>query len=463
MARRPASQAAANTPREPLDWFLRLLHHLGWPASLAERVRPLATGRSPASDRWAGARHTALALHEGGPLLLVEAPFALEPVSRCFERFEDLTDDLRALAATMAREGIDAPTVVILEPRGSAQVIDFVQEEALLATESRDETAERVAPLLDPGALIRGSLASHPRKSASRRALELARWTGIWSGRLGGAMDLGHEPVARFFQWLHLARVAERFGLAGPRHVPFARHRTHRPGAALRNLTGLWRLLADERQFLQGERRETMQRLAEAIPPALLDECLASFARLSVTKFSAPILFEAFADDEWRQQSWRAAVVPDALPRFADDPARLLVEPWHVALDEAGYALLLAGFDAMVEALLRHAGETATAASRGESPGVQLDVFGSEPPATLAEEDVALFVLGSCIRARTALRSRGELTRMGLLALAAQWNARLRPAPAHYPLVPVRVEAPRATLLASSRRLVMPPADASNN
>jgi hypothetical protein len=461
MARRPSASSPA-APREPLDWFLRLLHHLGWPASLAERVRPLAS-KPGRKGRWGGARYSALALPDGPPLLLVEAPFAPAPVSACFEAFEDLTQDLRELAAEFRREGIEANTVVVIGPRGGAQVVDFAQEEPLLATDSREETGERVAPLLDPGALIRGSLASHPRKAASRRAQELARWTALWSGRLGGALGLGRDPVARFFQWLHMARLAERCGMAGPRHVPFALHHTHKPGGALRNLLSLWRLLAEERQFLQGERLEAMARVAEAAAPALLDGCLASFARLSVTKFSADIFLEAFADDDWRQVSWRAGLVPEGMPDFSQAPERFLIEPWSVPLDEMGYTALLSGFDGMVEALRRYAGESATAISRGEPAGVQLDAFGSLPPPSLADEDTPLFVLGSGIRARTSLRTRAELARMALLCHAAQWNVRLRREGAHYPLVPVRVDPPRATLLPTSRTMVLKPADPSAN
>lgn len=439
MKKRGAARAHGTAAEAPLGWMLHLLHHLGWANAATLKPKPLGTGRGV----WDRAHAITLALPEGAPLLIVEAPAPLAGKRIAFEAFEDLTNDLLALRAAMDRAGVQARHAIAVEPRGTAQLVDFAQEELLLETGDRNETAERIMPLLEAGALVRGSLATYPRKGPAQRAAELARWTHLWTTRLGASLELPREPIERFFRSLLLVRVAEALGQS-PADAPPLASVVAAPERALRTLATHLKPLVEKHRFIQEERTAApllgvAKRADER--DGLLAECLGSFARCARSKFSADLFADAFADAELRQLSWRNSLLEES-PAAADAPTpRWLLETCPFDLDAGGFVLLLRQFDRVVEDLRRLRQEESARARRGELSGVQMDVFGREPSAP-PEDDAALFALGDVLRVTTTQRPRAELARMVLLAHTAAWNVRLRREDAVMPPAPVRLLEP---------------------
>lgn len=428
------ARRSARTDAGPLEWFLHALHHLGWPGAAqarqsSARVRGLEDGGSLA----------VATLPDGQFLAAVATDRELPLPSEAFEAFEDHSIEYRRLARALGRLEGRIHYVVLLSPSGRAQLVDWTNDEVLLSTDSRGEAEERLLPLLEPAAVMRGSLIAHPRKSVPRRAAELEKWTRLWETRVGSALDLRRGPVERFFRALALARLCARAGAAAPGSCAFEEYAAHAklPDAA-RLLRPLWRELTGTRNIVQGTRRDELEGITAAgAKDGVLGECLASFSRLSAAKFSAEILAGAFADEEARAISWRAGFLEHPPATDGEEALRRLVEPVELDLDECGYVVMLRSFDRVADQLRKSRGLIAAQRRQGELAGVQMEIFGLEPDVP-ADDGVAAFVLSRGLRVATMHAHRAELARMLLVCRAVEWTAHHAQFDAAFPDVVVR-------------------------
>lgn len=398
-----------------------MLHHLGWSLSALENPQPLAFGRS----RVPRAQWQMAPLPDGQFLMLIALEENLPALDDAFKAYEDLTTLHAELRLALRNQQLSVRHVLLTDPHLGAQLIDFEAEDILIDARGEGEMIERLLPVLSLNKLAAGSLTMFPRKTLGRRARELADWTKVWSTRIGAAAKTTPATVSQFFYWLLLARLAERLSLLPPRKTPFCDYAVapSQP-KPVRYLDRLYRPLHDTWNFLQASSLPVTKRVAElAAADDQLAPCLESFSRLSVSKFSANVFAEAFADDELRSVGWRHSLIERE--ETSEDPNRWLVERVDVDLDAVGFAGLLSRFDTIAEDLRRLAREQEVLRTRGERTGLQLDFFGEEPPA-LKEEDAARIALERTLRVCTAQRSRAAVARFVLLAHAAEWEARLR-------------------------------------
>lgn len=431
-------QAEANLQR-----FLSVLAHMGWGFTRQARPQPLAGGREcPAGAAW-----VALPLAENHPVLAVAVPSALPDPAESFRHFEDIAPLHRALLRTLREQALAVHSLIVLDGRG-AHLLDAENEDLLLAAPTREETEGRLLPLLDVQAAARGSLVSYPRKSVRQRARELADWTRLWTTRFGGRLDLSRSLADRFFQWLHLARLAE-YRPAGPHPAePFDRRSAPHSQAAARRLVEERFRALHERWFLlqEGPLRAMLDIASEAARTGELEACLQSYALLSRAKFSSEVFAEAFADEELRLLSWRHSLTGEADEvaaasgegSYSDAPFRGEVP---VALDACGTIVLLRVFDRLVDRVHRAALDRASASERGERPGMQLDLL-SGPPQECRPEEAARFVLRHLLRPHTASPQRAVLARTILLARCCEWDERLHAAHLPFPRVDPVVTSP---------------------
>jgi len=425
---------------DPLEWFLHSLHHLGWPGGTVARHK-LTGFKEPGGN----AQYCALALPDGQPLVIVSAPAEMPSPSAAYENFEDFATEHRLLANAFAKLGIDLRYVVILAPSGRAQLVDFVQEEVLVAADSRSETGDRILPLLETASVLRGSLVSHPRKSPLRRAQELEHWTRLWETRLGSSLEIKRPPVERFFRALHLARLATRLGYAPRKGASFEDFAvTGWSTNTLKFLRALWRHLGRSTGLLHGHRLDELEGIATlAAEKDLLPGLLSSFARLSSSKFSAEIFAEAFADADLRSLSWREGILDPALSAREESSSRRVVEPWSADIDSCGLTILLRGFDRIAEDLKHCRADLAMRERQGEIAGLQMEFFGIDPTVP-EEEDTVAFILTDALRAVTSSAARAETARMVLLARGAELNARIHRLDAVLPNPRIEVNGPPA-------------------
>jgi hypothetical protein len=434
------ARARATERSDPLEWFLHSLHHLGWPGGTVPRHK--LTGLK---DLGGSAQYCALALPDGQPLVIVSCAGEMPPPSAAYEIFEDFSPEHRLLSLAFGKLGIDLRYVVILAPSGRAQLVDFAQEEVLVAADSRSETGDRILPLFETASVLRGSLVTHPRKSPLRRAHELEHWTRLWETRLGSSLDMKRPPVERFFRALHLARLATRLGYAPRMGVTFEDFATPTKSPdALKALRGLWRHLAKSTGLLHGHRLEELEGIATlAAEKELLAPLLASFGRLSSAKFSAEIFAEAFADADLRSLSWREGILDPALSAREDGASRRVVESWVADIDACGLTVLLRGFDRIAEDVRLCRADLAMRERQGEIAGLQMEFFGFDPSVPDEEETVA-FILADALRAVTSSATRADVARMVLLARGAELNARLHRFDAVLPNPRIDVSSPAA-------------------
>lgn len=416
------ARARTTERSDPLEWFLHSLHHLGWPGGTVPRHK--LTG---VKDLGGSAAYCALALPDGQPLVIVSCAGEMPAPSAAYEIFEDFAPEHRQLAFAFGKLGIDLRYVVILAPSGRAQLVDFSQEEVLVAADSRSETGDRILPLFETASVLRGSLVTHPRKSPLRRAHELEHWTRLWETRIGSSLELKRPPVERFFRALHLARLAARLGFSPRKTVAFEDFATpSKSPDGLKMLRVLWRHLAKGTGLLHGHRLDELEGIAAlANERDLLQPLLASFGRLSSSKFSAEIFAEAFADSDLRSLSWREGILDPALSAREDGASRRVVESWVADIDACGLTVLLRGFDRIAEDLRRCRSDLAMRERQGEIAGLQMEFFGFDPSVP-DEEDTAAFILSDALRAVTTSPTRADVARMVLLARGAELNARLR-------------------------------------
>ncbi|MBI1291737.1 hypothetical protein GC173_10910 [bacterium] len=435
-------------PRKRTESYARhrlhqLLHHVGWSLSLLEEPRVEKSGL------WQLAP-----LPDGQTILFLFLNEPLPALDAAFRAYEDFSPEHRRLFSTLREQGVHARHALLIDEEFKTELVDLAQEDVLLHVRNETELNERMLPLLTATALARGSLTAYPRKTPRQRARELDEWTRLWTSRLGAATGASREQALMFFEWLHLSRLAEQLGIGKKGLEPITRfgELPRNPPNAARRLLQSWKPLAEQWCLLQGTPLKNMDQLARrALDNNLLLDCLSSYGRLSRGKFSSDIFAEAFGDEELRLVGWRHSLV-EALPQASDapDPARWLSSTFDVDLDATGFPGLLAAYNQVAEELRMLARQQAIQRQRGERPGVQLDLLGTEPP-PLAEEEAPRLTLQNVLRVTTTKRFRAEIARMVLLAHTAEWFARLHRPESIFPV-------PQVEVVPGTDRAATPPA-----
>jgi len=411
-----------------------LLHHVGWSLAALEEPRAGKVGLMQLAP-----------LPDNQALLFVFLSEPLPSSEAAFKAYEDFSPGHRRLFRLLCEEGVHARHALLIDSEFTTELVDLSQEDPLLHLRNESEVTERLLPLLNPTALARGSLSSYPRKTLRQRARELEEWTRLWTSRLGAATGATREQASLFFEWLHLTRHAELMGIGRTGLEPLARFAEldRQPTNPARRLLQSWKPLAEQWSLLQGAPLKTMDQLARrAGEGGLLLECLQSFGRLSRSKFTAPVFADAFSDEELCLVGWRHSLV-EVLPQASDapDPARWLSATHDIDLDVTGFPGVLAAFDQVAEELRMLARQHAVQRQRGERPGVQLDLLGTEPP-PLEEVDGPRIALRNVLRIRTRSRLRADTARLVLLAHTAEWYARLHRPDALFPVPQIVVQGP---------------------
>lgn len=416
---------------ERLRHVLSALGHLGWALRAGLRPEPLDP-RGPSANAWSVAVQVPLAMPGGEVLLLVAREGEMAPIGQAFRRFEDLTSDHRELLALLGARAMRARYVLAMAG-ARAHLLDATEEDVLVATESPEEFTERLLPLLDVGAVTRGSLDAFPRKTLHQRARELGEWAQLWTMKLGARLEPTPSLVARVVEALLVARLASGVGYAelnpGPSLAVVSA--TTRRADWVRAVTERWHLAQDVSPRLL----EAF--LDEAARSGLLHEMLESLALLGTRKFTADVFAEALADEPLRLLSWRASVVGDPLiPAGSEADSSLLSQTFEIDLDRAGTAVLLRGLDELASFARERALDWQAATERGERPGVQLDLLAAEAP-RLDVRGVVGHVVRGMIRVRSSQPARAALARLLVVARALEWQARLGAGPAPLPRVAV--------------------------
>ncbi|MCB2153575.1 hypothetical protein KQI84_01710 [bacterium] len=426
------------TAEKRLNQFLSVLSHLGWSLSAPGAPRKFRHGGRGIAGQ---AVWLALSLPDEHSLLLMALEEDLPSLSPCFKAYEDLTVRHRQIFRAVAEEGLTARYLLLLGHQG-AHLIDRASEDILLAAEDHEEIDERLLPLLDLQSLSRGSLTAFPRKALRQRARELADWTQLWSARIGSKLDLTQGVMWRFFEWLHLARLAEE-NHVGPAHdtsIGDYALSAHSPDpkrfldARLRPLHQEWFLLQE------GDPETKLGIAARAAAEGLMADCLKSYSLLSSGKFSAEVFAEAFADEELRVLSWKSSVIASDLSGAEDEGTRWLYEAFEFDLDKQGCAVLLKRMDELTEQIRRFAQAQRLAAERGERVGFQMDLLAEAPPEIVPDE-APRFVLKHVLRVRTGDPARAALAKTLLLARACEWYRRYRRSELTFP--PLQVDLSR--------------------
>ncbi|MDK2972321.1 MAG: hypothetical protein PWP23_2076 [Candidatus Sumerlaeota bacterium] len=442
-------------PEDRLQHFLSLLSHLGWGLNPSSRPQPLGGRRR---DDLASARWLALSLPDSQSLIVLAIAGRLPALGEAYKRYEDFEPGHRAVLRALRDQNISGHYLLLIG-ENEAQLLDLELEDVLIDAVSRAEINERLLPLLDLQALARGSLSAFPRKQLRQRARELADWTQLWSTRIGGRMDLSTGMMARLFEWLHLARVAERNG-SGPRY-----EQCFEDFAATARGTSARRFLEDRFRPLHGQwfllQESSLKLMLDVVQQAgkdgILDDCLASYAMLSSGKFTAEVFAEAFADDELRHRSWRSSVtgeLPEELRTEEDEERDWLQEPVTLDLDRAGTVVLLRTIDVLTEKVRGAALDQLTALERGERPGQQLDLLALEPE-DIAPQEAARHVLKNLLTVRTADPLRAALARLLMLTRACEWHRRFEAREVRFPRLRLDVETPAPAEMVMEE---MPPA-----
>ena len=429
------------TPAEKrLTQFLAVLSHLGWSLSAPGNPNKFRHGGRGIAGQ---AVWLALSLPDEHSLLLMALEEDLPGLSECFKSYEDLTIRHRQIFRALAEEGLKARYILLLGTEG-AHLIDRASEDILLAAESHEEIDERLLPLLDIQALSRGSLTAFPRKALRQRARELADWTQLWSARIGAKLELTQGVMWRFFDWLHLARLAEE-NRVGPHHDALMRDYAlaANPPDPRRFLDARFRPLHQEWFLLQeGDPESKLGIAARAAQEGLMADCLKSYGLLSRGKFTAEVLAEAFSDESLRILSWRSSVVAHDLPGGEhDETFRWAYESYAFDLDQLGYAVMLKRQDELTGQVRRFAQAQQLAAERGERVGLQMDLLAEAPP-EIAPDLAPRHVLKRVLQVETADPARAALARTLLLARACEWYRRYRRTDLTFPPVTIKLNKP---------------------
>jgi hypothetical protein len=403
----------------------QLLHHLGWSLGAFSEPRPIL-------PRGAATVQTA-PLPGGDVLTLVDVGDRMPPTDALFRAFEDLTDDHRAIQTALVQANISARLALLHGAGLATQLVDFDAEEVLLATRNEAETTSRLLPLLDLNAIARGALGAFPRKSLRHRAQELADWSRLWTTQVGGAGRISREIAQLLMQWLLLARLAEEAGLPIPARHPFRLLALRRADPA-RHLAPIFAQLATRWDALHGAAPDVIAHAATmAHQGGQLAPCLASFSRLSRSKFTAEVFADAFSDEDLRAVGWRQALLgplPPELPTGNE-----WIEAGYTApLDTLGFPPVLAVYDAIVADLSTLCRDREMALRRGERPGVQIDLLAGEPP-EFTEADCPRIALERVLLLETARRTRADAARLVLSARALEAAARFHRRGAPDPLL----------------------------
>jgi len=415
------SPVTTESPHDPLRRLFSFLAHLGW--QVAPRAQSQTLKTTTGELAW-----YALSLPDGSTMLVVGTVEELSSTASSFRRFEDFAPVHRRIRRQLRSHDVHGRYLLILSGF-RAHLIDQADDDLLLAIESRDEWDSRLLPLLDLQAVARGALSGFPRKSLHQRARELADWTSLWSTRIGSHIESSPAVMARFFDWLHLTRLAFH-------QLPSLRpgNEANRLLATRKDVEDAFQLLAGTPRLLQGAPLKVQFSIAESAHRAgLLAECLESHGLLSVSKLSATTFAEAFADDALRLLSWRSSVVAGpTLGSDSDDPYTTTLANYDVELDTEGTAVLLRRFDDLVARVTQAAQDLELSLQRGQRYGVQLDLLAA-PVSQPRAEDAIRHVLGHILRVRTSETRRGDLARLLLCARAVEITAaagmRLRPLP----------------------------------
>lgn len=413
----PRTRQKSPDLRASKNRLLQYLHHLGWTLTSISDPAPLP---GLPGNTW-----QTVPLPDGQHLLLVHSGAALPRQETAYARYEDLTAHQRELHRAVVREGIGARVALLSDPVKTIQLLDLEREEILLEVHGEEEITASLLPLLSLDQVARGSLHHFPRKSLRRRAMELADWSRIWMAQVGPPAGVSRDGALQFLFWVFLSRHAELLGIGPQPAVPFHFYGVGtKPSHPVRFLTGRFTHLREKWNLLQGASMDAQKMVARAAhQQGLLADCLASLARISRGKISAEVFAEAFADEDLRQVGWRHSLVEN--PESAGEgPERWLAGPMTVDIDEVGLAGLLGQFDHITEDIRELARGQSVSLERGERPGVQLDLLGSDV-APFEEEDAPRVVLQQVLRVSTKDRGRAEAARLVLLARAAEWHARL--------------------------------------
>ncbi len=408
-------------PSDAMRNVLSVLSHLGWGLGRLPAPDILDTGGDASLK---GTEWLALPLPDAATLLCVVPPSDLPDLRRSFERYEDLAPLHGRILHALDRSGIGGG-YVLMAGGDSAHLVDRAAQDVLVATSSREEAGDRLYPLLDFQALSRGALSSFPRKPLRRRARELAEWTHLWSARIGSGLDLASTAMQGFFEWLHLARLADIRGV-GPASGSFADMTGAVAGGTVRRFVEeRFRALHGTWNLLQGESNaRSIPGILKSIDDRVLTECMASYALLSLSKFAAEVFAEAFADEELQHLSWRTSVTADARGAADADESgdSLLNSVVSFDLEREGCSQLLRCFDALADAVRQSALDRDSARERGERPGLQLDLL-AESPGELGPHESARHVMRRMLPVRAGSPRHAALARMILLARACEWHA----------------------------------------
>ncbi len=378
-----------------------------------------------------------LPLPDGQTLALVVLPTDLVLLDSAFRQFEDITAQHRNLQQSLSAQGLTVRHALLTDDKLNAHLLDLVQEDVLLEVRGEDDLVERLLPHLGLTALARGSLSALARKALHQRARELHDWVRVWSHRIGAASRTSPTVAEQFFQGLLLARLSEELGLLPGRKLPFRHYGTGGAPSPVRYLLEVFRPLSRNWNLLQGIALDRAREVAKAADAAgELRPCLESFARLSRAKFFAEVLAEAFSDEGLRLVSWRRHLLAEPLQE-RPTPEDWLADPARLNLDECGFSVLLAQFDAVTEALRDLARQQTVACERGERPGLQMDLLGGGEPPELEEEDAPRLTMQQGLRVETSNQRRAGVARLVLLAHAVHWYARLRRPEPLFPTPPV--------------------------
>ncbi len=401
--------------------ILSVLAHLGWGLSRLPAPGPLKGASEPSlrETEW-----LALPLPDGTTLLCAALPFELPDLRQSFEHYEDL-----ALVHRQILRGLDSAGVAgryaLLVGGEAAHLIDRPAEDILVTTSTREEAGDRLYPLLDFQALSRGSLSSFPRKPLRRRARELADWTHLWSARIGSELELTVQAMQGFFEWLHLARLADVRHI-GPVNGSFRDSAGEMNAHTIRRfIDERFRLLHGTWNFLQGDSNaQSNPGILRSIDDSVLTECISSYALLSSSKFASDVFAEALADEEMQHLSWKSSVTADT--RWIDGDENngdaLLNSTVRFELDRQGCSQLLRCFDTLANAVRIDAIDRESARERGERPGLQLDLL-TESPGDINPREAARHVLRRMLRVNASNTRHATLARTILLARACEWHS----------------------------------------
>lgn len=425
-----------STPDERLKSFFVSLGHLRWGTKKWPAIQSMPDQGFEAKE-FRGGKWCPLSLPNGSTLLVFAVPGEVLHYEDCFRRFEDLAPFHRQLLDSLNQMKMSGRFVLVFDER-KASVLDRKSEFVLAHASGKREWEENLLPLFDFQSMNLGGFANTPQKSPRRAGQELAEWTSYWATEIGSQVSTSKTVMSRFFDTLHLSRLADQLG-PGDKSM-FLKHRQKQSKKPVALLESLFHPLYNHQNFLQMAGVETSLQLARQAKG--LQDCLESYGHLAGAKLSSDVLAEAFADTAFKELSYRAYLRQEKTPEAGASTSAQdqLQFPVLFKPDELGFVLMLQAFDERVELVRQDATERKAALARGERPGMQLDLLSAEPE-EIAPENAVYSVLKDHFFVETAEPERVALIRLLLLARACEWNARLSSTSSVYPAVKIQLTA----------------------